>query len=327
MTRHKTLAVIPFSHDYDAGRLFVSGSPLDRDGSLQPWVALASVLRARGWKVDTSDRLDATSVTAWLHLDSTGPPPEVADPSRTVVIMFEPEVVSPYWYRRALQERLPFGTIYTHSLDLVRKGEPYQYLHWPQVLGTPPQLTRDEFLVMINNRKYPAVSRNELYGEREKVAAWFARRGLIGIYGTGWDHSSWRHPISALRTKDLKKGALGTVTSKFDVLGRARFAFCFENMRSAGYHTEKLFDVIAAGAVPIYWGDPRITEAVPAAAFIDYGEIRSPDALAQVLENTDDPAQNRIRAAGRNYLSSQEFLPYTVGAFVERLAEKFQAFA
>ena len=325
MTDNKTLAVIPFASDYAGGRLFVSGSRLDRDGSLQPWVALAAAMASQGWTVDTWDRLDPTSVTAWLHLDAMSSPPEEADPSRTVVIMFEPEVVSPYWYRRALQERLPFATIYTHRLDLVKKGEPYEYLYWPQVLGTPPQVPRDEFLVMINNRKYPAVSRNELYGEREKVAAWFARRGLMGIYGTGWDHSVWRHPISALRTRDLKKGARGTVTSKFDVLGQARFVLCFENMRSPGYHTEKLFDAMAAGAVPIYWGDPRITDAVPEAAFVDYGETRSPAALAGALETIDEEAQNSIRAAGRDYLRSDDFTPYTIGAFVARLAGKFES--
>jgi hypothetical protein len=325
MTAPKVLAIVPFSADYNEGRLLVSGGPLDRDGSLVPWVTLASALTAGGWKVDTSDRLDPTEVSAWLHLDSTEPPPQTSNPARTVVMMFEPEVVSPYWYRHS-EGRPPFATIYTHSLDLVRRGPPYEYLRWPQVLGTPPHVAREEFLVMINNRKYPVVRRNELYGERERVARWMARRGLIGIYGAGWDRSTWRHPLSALRTRDLRKGARGTVTSKFDVLGRARFVLCFENQRSEGYHTEKLFDAIAAGAVPIYWGDPRITEAVPATAFIDYDVIRSPAALAQVLEKTDHRTQDAIRAAGRSYLSSPQFLPYTIAAFVERLAAKFEAF-
>ncbi len=325
MTPSKALAVVPFSRDYEAGKLFVSGGALDRDGSLRPWVSLASALTNRGWAVDTSDRMDPAAVTAWLHLDSYRAPSPSADPARTVLMMFEPEVVSTYWYRRARNGRLPFATVYTHNRVLVGQGAPYEYLHWPQVLGVSPQLKRDEFLVMINNRKYPAVRRGELYGEREKAAAWFARRGLIGIYGTGWQRSTWRHPWSALRTRDVEKGARGPVASKFDVLGRSRFVLCFENMRSAGFHTEKLFDAMAGGAIPIYWGDPRITDVVPADAFIDYDQIRSPSRLLQVLETMDDVMERQIRDAGRAYLSSPAFYPYTIEAFVQRLVAKFEA--
>jgi alpha(1,3/1,4) fucosyltransferase len=325
MTRPKVLAVIPFSWDYEDGRLFAAGSDLDRDGVLQPWVAFAHSMRSSGWVIDTADRLDRDAVSAWLHLDSAAPPPPEAQPARTILMMFEPEVVHPYWYVRARRGRLPFATVFTHSLELVARGAPYEYLHSPQVLGRAPGVGRDEFLVMVNNRKYPAVRRGELYSAREKVASWFARQGLMRIYGRGWDRSDPRHPISALRTRDLKKAAAGTVASKFEVLGRARFSLTFENMTAPGYHSEKLFDAIAAGSVPIYLGDPNIRDVVPAGAFIDYSGVGSPAKLAALLQNTSDAEQRRIQEAGRSYLESESFLPYTVVAFARRLTRAVEA--
>src|ERR1700730_5993966 len=82
MTQPRVLAVIPFSSDYEDGRLFVTGSNLDRDGVLQPWKAFADSMRSSGWIVDTADRLDRRSVSAWLHLDSAAPPPPEAQPAR-----------------------------------------------------------------------------------------------------------------------------------------------------------------------------------------------------------------------------------------------------
>lgn len=324
LTARHTLAVVPFSQEFAGGRLFLTGTPPDRDGSLKPYAALAKRLRSTGWTVDTVDRLDAGTASAWLHLDSAGLPPTDSDPDRTVLMMFEPEVVSPFWYRRAREARLQYRRVYTYSRELVAHGEPYRYLHCPQALGAAPVALRDEFLVMVNARKYPARREAELYSTRERVAAWFARRGLMSIYGRGWDRISLRHPISALRTTALRAAARGVVDSKFGVLGRAKFVLCFENMVSPGYHTEKLFDAIAGGAVPVYLGDPEITDTVPAGAFIDYRDAGSPEALHRLLMSTDDAAQERIRVRGRQYLASTDFTPYSIDAFVERLKHDFE---
>jgi Glycosyltransferase family 10 (fucosyltransferase) C-term len=327
MTQPKVLAVIPFSADYEDGRLFVTGSDLDRDGVLQPWAAFADSMRSSGWIVDTADRLDRRLVNAWLHLDSAAPPPPEAQPARTILMMFEPEVVHPYWYVRARRQRLQFATVFTHSEELVATGPPYEHLHSPQVLGRAPGAGRSEFLVMVNNRKYPAVRRGELYSAREKVASWFARQGLLRIYGKGWDHSDPRHPVSAFRTRALKRAAAGTVASKFEVLGRARFSLSFENMTSPGYHSEKLFDAIAAGSVPVYLGDPNIRNVVPAEAYIDYARVGSPKRLCALLQRTSDADQLRIQDAGRRYLESESFRPYTVDAFAQRLRRRVEAIA
>lgn len=323
------VAIVPFSDDYLGGALFRTGGDLDRDASLAPWRALHDALAGRGWAVQTIDQVGPRSPAACLHLDSFGPPPSSVDPGRTVLVMWEPEVVAPYWYRRARSGRLPFPIVYTNSIRLVESGEPFRYLHWPQPLmdsGRPPS-PRSKWLVMINGRKYPVQRGGELYSARERVAAWFARRGRIEIYGRGWSTLSPRHPVAALRTPALRRAHRGLVESKFDVLCASRFALCFENMREPGYHTEKLFDVLAAGAVPIYLGDPLIDRVVGRDAFVDYAALGRPRLLHDHLEGLQEDALERMRDAGREALSSDRFAPYRVGSFAQRIATDVEAVA
>lgn len=47
-----------------------------------------------------------------------------------------------------------------------------------------------------------------------------------------------------------------------------KFVMSFENMATPGYFTEKLFNAYLGGALPIYWGDPRVDELVNTEAFI-----------------------------------------------------------
>lgn len=315
------VAVVPFSPDYAGGRLFELGGPLDRDNSLVPWAKLAAALAARGLQAVTHDLLDGREPLAWLHLDSHGPPPAAAPPGRTVLVLIEPEVVAPYWYRRFDREAAVWGGVVTHRRDLVRRGPPFHYLRFPQALTRRAiHKPRDLPLVMINARKYPAVRKHSLYGARERVAAWFARRDAIQVFGPGWGQLDRRHPISSWRNLALRTAARGVVERKAAILDRAEFVLCFENMVSAGYHTEKLFDALAAGAIPLYWGDPEITGVVPASAFVDYTSLRTPRRARAALANLTGEERDQMRAIGQEFLGSEAFRPYLPDAFADDIA-------
>jgi len=68
-----------------------------------------------------------------------------------------------------------------------------------------------------------------------------------------------------------------------------KFALCFENCSHEGYTTEKIVQAFAAGAVPIYWGDPRIGEQFNEKAFINCNEYSS---LEEVLERVKEIDQS-----------------------------------
>ena len=73
------------------------------------------------------------------------------------------------------------------------------------------------------------------------------------------------------------------VAEKLAFLRQYRFCVAFENESAPGYTTEKLPEALLAGTVPIYWGDPLVGLDFNRAAFLDYADYGSADALADAV--------------------------------------------
>ncbi len=72
--------------------------------------------------------------------------------------------------------------------------------------------------------------------------------------------------------------------TKLEVLARYKFTLAFENSIRRDYVTEKFFDALVAGSVPVYLGAPNIDEFGPGEhCFIDASKFRDPRALADYL--------------------------------------------
>lgn len=54
----------------------------------------------------------------------------------------------------------------------------------------------------------------------------------------------------------------------YKLIGQYRFMITCENHSLAWYNTEKIYNAFAAGTVPIYWGDPLITDVYNPACFV-----------------------------------------------------------
>lgn len=70
-----------------------------------------------------------------------------------------------------------------------------------------------------------------------------------------------------------------------------KFSMAFENACHPGYTTEKIVQSFAAQTIPIYWGDPRVTETFNSEAFIncnDYPDWES--AVERIKEIDQDDA-------------------------------------
>jgi hypothetical protein len=58
-----------------------------------------------------------------------------------------------------------------------------------------------------------------------------------------------------------------------------------ENSVELDYVTEKVYQALEAGCVPIYFGAPNVNEYIPdMEGIIDYSQLRSPSALLTELE-------------------------------------------
>lgn len=86
-------------------------------------------------------------------------------------------------------------------------------------------------------------------------------------------------------------GVSNGVPNKYDFQVTHKFAIAFENSRHRGYCTEKLVEAFAAGAIPIYWGDPCVTELFNEKAMVIVkDEEHFGEAIEQIVEidNNDD---------------------------------------
>lgn len=74
-------------------------------------------------------------------------------------------------------------------------------------------------------------------------------------------------------------------SSKMALYGRYKFVIAFENSCAEDYVTEKFFDPLLAGAVPIYFGAPNIDEFAPGDnCYVDVRKYKTPEELAVHLK-------------------------------------------
>jgi hypothetical protein len=96
----------------------------------------------------------------------------------------------------------------------------------------------------------------------------------------------------------------------------------YENFRGRrGYISEKIFDALQAGSVPVYLGEERIAEFVPREAFVDARNFRTRRELLAYLQSCPEPEWGEMRQAGQKFLHSAAFRSFTDEAFAERMTD------
>jgi hypothetical protein len=81
-----------------------------------------------------------------------------------------------------------------------------------------------------------------------------------------------------------------TVDSKLDFESTHKFSLCIENAIYEGYTSEKIVDGFLANTIPIYYGNPNITEDFESGSFINLHDFKSlEEALRYIIQiDTDD---------------------------------------
>ena len=93
------------------------------------------------------------------------------------------------------------------------------------------------------------------------------------------------------------KGGGGGEIKKTQFMMNYRFALAYENSASSGYCTEKYLHAKAAGAVPIYWGDPDFQRDFDPAGCIDARNIKTPEELIAKVKECETEEEWKKRAA------------------------------
>ncbi|HUA66951.1 MAG TPA: glycosyltransferase family 10 [Candidatus Saccharimonadales bacterium] len=74
---------------------------------------------------------------------------------------------------------------------------------------------------------------------------------------------------------------------KIEFLRQYKFNIAFENRSLAGYTTEKLVEPMAARCLPIYWGNPCITEEFNPKSFLNRADFESDESLIEKIIELD----------------------------------------
>jgi hypothetical protein len=118
----------------------------------------------------------------------------------------------------------------------------------------------------------------------------------------------------------------GEVADKSSVLLRAKFAYCYENIYGlAGYVTEKIFDSLMNGCVPVYWGADDIGSRIPPDCFIDRRDFRDTAAVHAHLLSISAKEYVRKQQAIREFLGSKSAEKYSSEYFVRTIVEEIIA--
>lgn len=105
------------------------------------------------------------------------------------------------------------------------------------------------------------------------------RRGILDIYGRGWPDGI---------SKGESRGG-NWRSAKQQILHNYRFNLAFENTTWKHYCTEKMWDAIQAGCLPIYYGKGNsIYEDFPRESFIDFCDFKSIDELFEYVQTLSE---------------------------------------
>jgi len=120
---------------------------------------------------------------------------------------------------------------------------------------------------------------------RQEIALAGYARNLVEIYGKGWP--------SGISKEDSRDD---WHDRKLAILRSYRFNLCLENTTCDYYCTEKIWDAIRAGCLPIYYGkNNRIYDDFPTKSFVDVADYPSVSELLDYVETmTREEYRNRL---------------------------------
>lgn len=321
-----------FYKQYNGNRMLTDPSSPIGDDLLYPLVQLGKFLRARGHQVATIDTDALEKFDKVVFFDH----PTFLNPylrklrkmkdKKLYLYLAENEANRPdnYWPRN----HRDFYRVFTWNPTLVDNKKYFQcYLN----IRVPENFRIDrsehkKFSVTIASQKYNPHPK-ELYTERVRSIRWFEQNhpDEFDLYGTEWDR---RYIVGKLSRANLFLQRFyrmtgdrfksrhfpswrGTVPKKRDVMRQYKFAFTYENAVFPGYVTEKIFDALFAGCVPIYLGAPDVTNFIPANTFIDRRNFKSYDDLYAYMKAMPEKEYAGYLEAIENFVRGPAIRPFS----------------
>jgi hypothetical protein len=205
------------------------------------------------------------------------------------------------------------------------------------IKSSPLYDKRPLLVALINaNKRFPKEFDGDLYEERLKLIRWYEAHypKSFGLFGRGWDKPSpaftftekLSRRVSRLKTQIYGyrpyPSYRGAINAKFEAYGRAKFGICYENTRDLpNYITEKIFDCMMEGCVPVYWGANNVLDFIPKACFIDRRDFKNTADLHDFLVAMDGASYGQYQANITQFLAGSQADPFRAESFVNRVVK------
>jgi hypothetical protein len=264
--------------------------------------------------------------------------------SNAILIRLEPTAVHPIQYKKSVLQK--YGLVISPGYSVEdgfsdkRVNFPYRYHKNPAIPAKKNRLLADVIreeskivdLEEWQSRKYLATliaankvsaTGNNHYGVRRDLAYKSNEIG-VSVFGPLWDSnlsSKIRHRI-AVAFYSLKSGVLpnifsiyghlhrrykmvfGPVEDKHAILKQSRFNLVIENAPETV--SEKLFDALLAGTVPVYLG-PKLSDfRLPNGLVVEYdGNVSK---IKKLLTEISEQEVLKLLEVGSAFIQSEEFI-------------------
>lgn len=307
---------------------------------------LLRVLRNMGYTLVEPTSREATHfVSLDHHVESLTAVAERVPIERRILLVLEPRVVKPGNYRPETTSH--YGAV----LSYTRAAVASRVLPWPQRdwRARPPATTiqrESGTTALINANKLSFIG-GSLYGLRRRVIRAFSHEGLpLTLAGPNWErrgltalyenaksiaYATLNHERVVLSewAVPLRLGPsithLGPVKDKEAVLLGCEFAVVIEN--SADYVSEKLFDAVIAGCIPLYVGPPLRDYNIPDDVAVVLPQ--DPQAFTRAVRELSVEKKTAVLEAGRSWLRDDRThdtwaMPHALRGTAEAIDEQFR---
>ena len=312
------ISVIPSSPDHLGNKLFVDKTV--RDNVFVSYRFIKMEVEKRGWQIATFDQLSFEEADMVLAFNFAAFPEAVLEALshpgavKMTAIVREPPEIIPLYYDNDIQQCfgqffLPENTT-PNNKNLFFLDFPVSPIH---VNWLP--FNEKKLLVSITSGKFKNF-KGALYAERVRAIKHFqsAIPEQFDMYGQGWILK--RNLFSCFSPHRLFPCYKGTVFSKHETMRHYKFSLCYENSNNVyGYVSEKIFDSMLSGCVPIYLGAPDIEKYVPEACFIDRRKFVSDLEVELFIRGMSKEEYENYLIEIKKYLNSDSYL--------DRLPERY----
>jgi hypothetical protein len=192
-------------------------------------------------------------------------------------------------------------------------------------LGCAPEKWHDDYFYVAKIQRYEMLT-----ARRRLVSAFSVCSGNdfgIKVLGSGWEkYSTWYRKMLQLPPSSLVLGGQLIpslpVAQKSDLLKSSLFSLCLENARGfPGYVTEKVFDALHCGCIPVVKPCNGIADYLPSDCYVNIDNFNSPCELFQFLKLLTIDELIVLRTSGRRFIASQQYFNrFSFASFASKLA-------